>query len=145
MQEISITTSYPNKIKISQRETPTIFSHISLKLSTPLVAKRYYRKVRAMEIYKIQFPPSPLKEVHKEISVDSLKEALKMDEKEIIKEINELLLSYEIPLEYRDEIISKIKEQIKSEINKQNLPHAEWLEEALFKLYVRLANKLLCI
>jgi hypothetical protein len=80
-----------------------------------------------------------------EISVNELTKYFDADEPLIKEELKSLLRSYEIPEEYVGRVEAMIRDYVKSELEKRNLPVEEWLINPLYKLFVHIAYKMLYV
>ena len=76
--------------------------------------------------------------------IKELNDIFEMDSEGLDREIDKLLYHYNIPLKYRDKVKSKLRDQIRNKIRKEGLPNDEWLEDILFKLYIKLGKVSLC-
>jgi hypothetical protein len=75
----------------------------------------------------------------REISVNELTKYLSIDETSVKEELRLLLKSYEIPEEFVSRVETMIKNYIKSELEKRDLPVEDWILNPLYKLFVHIA------
>lgn len=83
--------------------------------------------------------------IEHEISTHTLMEAIRTDWNEIRDKVKELLRSYDVSVERADQVISEIKEHVRSMLKEFPAEDQDWLTEVLSKLYIRLAYELLCV
>ena len=71
------------------------------------------------------------------ISIDELKKFVHAGNKEIEKELTEILLKIcKIPEEKTEQLRHAIREYIRHIIKTKGLPEEEWLIEALYRIYI---------
>jgi hypothetical protein len=102
----------------------------------PSLLSAYYKWPPELKIPQIKY---------QEISVDELTKYLDIDETLIKEELRLLLRSYEIPEEFVGKVEMMIKNYIKSELERRNLPVEDWIINPLYKLFVHIAYVILYV
>jgi hypothetical protein len=107
----------------------------SVQYNSSLISA-YYKWPPELKLPQIKF---------QEISVDELTKYLDIDEASVKEELRLLLRSYEIPEEFIGKVETMIRDYIKSELEKRNLPVEDWIINPLYKLFVHIAYVILYV
>jgi hypothetical protein len=150
IQSVTVTGSSPEReVEPFQMSEPNVYTFWFL----PNFSSQYthtqpsvrYDPSYALEYYKW---PSELKIPqikYQKISIDELTKYLDIDETLIKEELRLLLRSYEIPEEFIGKVETMIRDYIKSELEKRNLPVEDWIINPLYKLFVHIAYVMLYV
>jgi hypothetical protein len=78
-------------------------------------------------------------EVRREVRVDELKKLIYSGDEEIRKELLALLRRCGIPEEHAGEVERRLRELVRGEVRRRNLPEEEWLIDALYRILIYVA------
>jgi hypothetical protein len=150
IQSVTVTGSSPEReVEPFQMSEPNVYTFWFL----PNFSSQYTRtqpSVRydpsyALEYYKWPSELKILQIKYQKISIDELTKYLDIDETLIKEELRLLLRSYEIPEEFIGKVETMIRDYIKSELEKRNLPVEDWIINPLYKLFVHIAYVMLYV